>query len=44
MYFRSSSDLAPEITRFNGRGFVDDQGAMHNILRPETARDVRSEI
>lgn len=36
MYFRTTSDLAPEITRFDGFGFIDDLGAMHNILRPET--------
>jgi hypothetical protein len=36
MYFRTASDLAPEITRFNGIGYVDDLGSMHNILRPET--------
>jgi hypothetical protein len=24
MYFRTASDLAPEITRFNGKGLVDD--------------------
>lgn len=36
MYFRTVSDLAPEITRFNALGLVDDQGSMHNILRPET--------
>ena len=37
MYFRTPSDLAPEIVRFNMRGLLDDQGSMHNILRPETA-------
>lgn len=36
MYFRTAADLAPEITRFNGEGLVDDLGSMHNILRPET--------
>eukprot|EP00930_Biecheleria_cincta_P082580 TRINITY_DN72296_c0_g1_i1.p1 TRINITY_DN72296_c0_g1~~TRINITY_DN72296_c0_g1_i1.p1 ORF type:complete len:863 (+),score=137.31 TRINITY_DN72296_c0_g1_i1:285-2591(+) len=36
MYFRTVSDLAPEITRFNAFGLVDDLGSMHNILRPET--------
>mmetsp|Transcript_118739 Transcript_118739/g.236527 ORF Transcript_118739/g.236527 Transcript_118739/m.236527 type:complete len:949 (-) Transcript_118739:121-2967(-) len=36
MYFRTVSDMAPEITRFNARGLVDDRGSMHNILRPET--------
>ena len=30
------SDLAPEITRFNQQGLVDDLGSMHHILRPET--------
>ncbi|CAK9068469.1 2-alpha-mannosidase (ER alpha-1 [Durusdinium trenchii] len=36
MYWRTVSDLAPEITRFNLHGLVDDAGSMHNILRPET--------
>merc|ERR1712196_320113 len=36
MYFRTGSDLAPEITRFDAFGLVDDEGSMHNILRPET--------
>ncbi|CAE8676562.1 unnamed protein product [Polarella glacialis] len=36
MYFRTVSDLAPEITRFTAHGLVDDTGSMHNILRPET--------
>jgi len=36
MYFRTASDLAPEITRFNAFGLVDDLGSMHHILRPET--------
>ena len=36
MYFRTTSDLAPEITRFNAHGLADDLGSMHNILRPET--------
>ncbi|CAE7250652.1 MAN1B1 [Symbiodinium sp. CCMP2592] len=35
-YWRTASDLAPEITRFNAFGLVDDLGSMHNILRPET--------
>ena len=35
-YWRTVSDLAPEITRFNALGLVDDLGSMHNILRPET--------
>lgn len=36
MYWRTVSDLAPEITRFTQNGLVDDKGSMHNILRPET--------
>ncbi|CAJ1447911.1 unnamed protein product [Effrenium voratum] len=36
MYWRTASDLAPEITRFDQHGLVDDLGSMHNILRPET--------
>ncbi len=37
MYWRTASDLAPEITRFNQHGLADDVGSMHNILRPETS-------
>lgn len=40
MYFRTASDLAPEITRFNSHGLVDDLGSMHNILRPETVESL----
>ncbi|CAK9095243.1 2-alpha-mannosidase (ER alpha-1 [Durusdinium trenchii] len=40
MYFRTSSDLAPEIVRFNARGLLDDQGSTHNILRPETVESL----
>lgn len=40
MYFRTAADLAPEITRFNGEGLVDDLGSMHNILRPETVESL----
>jgi len=40
MYFRTATDLAPEITRFNGLGLTDDLGSMHNILRPETIESV----
>jgi len=36
MYFRTTSGLAPEITRFGGGGLVDDSGSMHSLLRPET--------
>eukprot|EP00929_Paragymnodinium_shiwhaense_P102645 TRINITY_DN65859_c0_g2_i1.p1 TRINITY_DN65859_c0_g2~~TRINITY_DN65859_c0_g2_i1.p1 ORF type:complete len:924 (-),score=165.54 TRINITY_DN65859_c0_g2_i1:139-2910(-) len=36
MYWRTVSDLAPEITRFNAHGLIDDLGSMHSILRPET--------
>mmetsp|Transcript_13146 Transcript_13146/g.24231 ORF Transcript_13146/g.24231 Transcript_13146/m.24231 type:complete len:914 (-) Transcript_13146:51-2792(-) len=36
MYFRTVTDMAPEITRFNAYGMHDDKGSMHNILRPET--------
>jgi len=36
MYFRTATDMAPEITRFNSHGLVDDLGSMHSILRPET--------
>ncbi|KAF4698237.1 WD repeat domain 65 [Perkinsus olseni] len=36
MYSRiSETGLAPEITRFDAHGLVDDVGAMHNLLRPE---------
>ncbi|KAF4734338.1 Endoplasmic reticulum mannosyl-oligosaccharide 1,2-alpha-mannosidase [Perkinsus olseni] len=31
----SETGLAPEITRFDAHGLVDDVGAMHNLLRPE---------
>eukprot|EP00435_Cladocopium_sp_Y103_P034940 s1644_g9.t1 len=40
MYFRTSTDMAPEITRFNGHGLQDDQLSMHNILRPETVESL----
>ncbi|CAE7705298.1 MNS3 [Symbiodinium sp. CCMP2456] len=40
MYFRTVTDLAPEITRFNGHGLEDDHGSMHNILRPETVESL----
>eukprot|EP00434_Breviolum_minutum_P018286 symbB.v1.2.016133.t1/scaffold1221.1/size130907/9 len=40
MYFRTSSDLAPEICRFNGHGLQDDLQSMHNILRPETVESL----
>merc|ERR1719291_1413879 len=40
MYFRTESDLAPEITRFNAFGLGDDLGSMHNILRPETVESL----
>lgn len=40
MYFRTVSDLAPEITRFDGFGLVDDAGSMHNILRPESIESI----
>jgi len=39
MYFRTVSDLAPEITRFSV-GLDDDEGSMHNILRPETVESL----
>lgn len=40
MYFRTKSGLAPEITRFDGHGLIDDKGSMHHILRPETIESV----
>jgi len=40
MYFRTATDMAPEITRFNGFGMRDDLGSMHNILRPETVESL----
>ncbi|CAJ1334152.1 unnamed protein product [Effrenium voratum] len=40
MYFRTGSDLAPEITRFSSQGLRDDHGSMHNILRPETVESL----
>ncbi|KAF4677174.1 Endoplasmic reticulum mannosyl-oligosaccharide 1,2-alpha-mannosidase [Perkinsus chesapeaki] len=37
MYYRiEQTGLAPEITRFDAHGAVDDLGSMHNLLRPET--------
>ncbi|CEM30059.1 unnamed protein product [Vitrella brassicaformis CCMP3155] len=35
-YFRTVTGLAPEIVRFDAKGMVDDLGAMHSLLRPET--------
>lgn len=40
MYFRTATGLAPEITRFNSWGLIDDLGSMHNILRPETVESL----
>merc|ERR1711862_376713 len=40
MYFRTATDLAPEITRFDGLGLHDDLASMQHILRPETVESL----
>ena len=40
MSFRTKTGLAPEITRFSALGLRNDEGAMHNALRPETVESL----
>lgn len=40
-YKRSPTGLAPEIVQFqDGSDFVNDRGALHNLLRPETVESL----
>ena len=40
MSLRTRTGLAPEITRFTSFGMRNDDGSMHNALRPETVESL----